>query len=250
MYRSSLSNRDRAGTFLLVVLVHVALAYVFLNMSGTLRVIEREVIPQLIDIELEAPIPPIVEVPLEEDAAPEEEGAASAENIRSTATPVVAPKPRIVLPVPPPIPVTETPNTGSDPTQGAADRPGPGTGAGGVGTGTGSGGSGSGTGGGGSGGIARGPQVERSLTGRDYPDAVWRRWPRGGQVFVAVRVHPDGRATNCRVDRSSGDPMIDAWTCRLVETTARFRPAVNDRGEPVTSWYGYIQRDTGRFDRR
>lgn len=250
MYRSSLSNRDRAGTFLLVVLVHVALAYVFLNMSGTLRVIEREVIPQLIDIDLEAPIPPIVEVPLEEDAAPEEEGAASAENIRSTATPVVAPKPRIVLPVPPPIPVTETPNTGSDPTQGAADRPGPGTGAGGVGTGTGSGGSGSGTGGGGRGIGTRPSMITPPLVRRDYPDEIARRWPRGGEVFVRFQVDVAGRPFNCNIDRSSGDRAIDQWTCSLVLSKFRFRPATNDRGQPIIGWFGYRQSDTGRMERR
>lgn len=245
MYRIDLNHRDRAGTVILVVLVHVALAYVFLNMSGTLRVIGREVIPQLIDLDLEEPVPPIVEVPLEEDAAPEEEGAASAENIRSTATPVVAPKPRIVLPVPPPIPVTETPNTGSDPTQGAADRPGPGTGAGGVGTGTGSGGSGSGTGGGGAGQGTRPVLITPTLEGRrDYPREVLRRWPRGGRAYVRFQVDVAGRPFNCNIDRSSGDPVVDQWTCSLVLSKLRFRPATDDRGRPIISWYGYIQAPT------
>ena len=60
-------------------------------------------------------------------------------------------------------------------------------------------------------------------------------------MFVAIRVQLDGRATNCRVDRSSGIAAIDAETCRLVETRLRFRPAVNGKGVPYVTWYGYVQ---------
>ena len=246
MYRSSLSSRDRAGSIVLVGLIHLGLAYAFLNVSGTMRIIEQEVIPQLIDLDLEEPVPPIVEVPLEEDSVPEEEGEASPENIRSTATPVVAPKPRIELPVPPPMPVTETPNIEADPTQGAADRLGPGTGAGGVGTGTGAGGSGSGSGGGGSGGVATRPvMITPTLDGRrDYPRDVLRRWPRGARIFVRFQVDVAGRPFNCSIDRSSGDRAVDQWTCSLVVSKLRFRPATDERGRPTISWFGYMQAPT------
>ena len=195
MYRSDLNTGDRAGTIALVALIHAGLAYAFLNISGTMRVLERELIPQLVDLDIiEPPPPPIVQVPLDKEKPKEKEGAASPENIKSTATPVVAPKPRIELPVPPPMPVTETPNTGSDPTQGAAPVRGPGTGAGGVGTGTGSGGSGSGSGGGGTGAGTRPVLITPTLEGRrDYPREVLRRWPRGGRVFVRFQVDVAGR---------------------------------------------------------
>lgn len=245
MYRSDLNTRDRAGSIALVVAIHAVLAYAFLNISGTMRVIEQQIVPQLVDLDLIPPPEPIVEVRPEEERAPEEEGAASPENIRSTATPVAAPKPRIELPVPPPMPVTETPNEGSDPTQGAAPVPGPGTGAGGVGTGTGAGGSGSGTGGGGTGQGTRPVLITPTLEGRrDYPREVLRRWPRGGRVFVRFQVSAEGRPFNCNIDRSSGDPMVDQWTCSLVLSKLRFRPATDDRGRPVASWYGYIQAPT------
>ncbi len=247
MYRSSLNSRDRAGSLVLVALIHLGLAYAFLNLSGTMRAIERQVVPQLIDLDLVEPEPPVVEVPLEEDAAPEEEGEASPENIRSTATPVAAPKPRIELPVPPPMPVTETPDTGSDPTQGAADRVGPGTGAGGVGTGTGAGGSGSGTGGGG--GAAVRAAVVRGITNRDYPDQIQRRWPRNGQIFVRLRIEPNGRPSQCDVMRGYGDRLADQWTCSLLMQRGQFRPATDARGQPVADWLGYVQRDLGRFER-
>ena len=241
MYRSDLNTGDRAGTIALVALIHVGLAYAFLNISGTIRAIEREIIPQLIDVSTVPPPPPVVEVPLDKEKPQKKEGAASAKNIESTATPVAAPKPRIVLPVPPPIPVTETPNTGADPTQGASDVVGPGTGAGGIGTGTGSGGAGSGTGGGGGGIGARPALVTPKLSGRDYPPEVLRRWPRGGRVFLRFQVDVAGRPFNCNVDRSSGDPGVDQWTCSLVLSKLRFRPATDDRGRPIIGWFGYVQ---------
>lgn len=250
MYEPRPSTRDRIATFSAVVLIHVTLAAVLINISPE----AREQLPQeVVEIfDVTEPPPPEEETVIEpipaarEDAPKEEEGAASPENIRSQATPVVAPRPPIALPIPPPIPVTQTPGTGSERTQGASDRPGPGTGAGGVGTGTGSGGSGSGTGGGGAGGIATPPVVVRGITNRDYPNEVSRYWPRGGAVFIAVRVLPNGRATDCKINRSIGIPAIDQWTCRLVEERAVFRPARDSSGRPVAAWFGYVQQESRR----
>jgi protein TonB len=242
MYRSDLNSRDRAGTLTLVALIHLGLAYAFLNLSGTMQVLQREVIPQLIDVEVEPPPPPVVDVALEKEQPKEKEGAASPENIKSTATPVVAPKPRIDLPVPPPMPVAEKPNTGSDPTQGAAPRPGPGTGAGGVGTGTGSGGSGSGTGGGGGGVAVRPVMITPTLDGRrDYPREVLRRWPRGARVLTKFQIDVAGRPFNCSIVQSSGDSAVDQWTCSLILSKIRFRPALDERNRPTITWFGYAQ---------
>ncbi len=251
MYQPQITRRDRAATIFLVVAIHVALAFALINLSPPLREQLPQEVVEIFDVTEPPPPPAIVEeLPRPEDTKPQrEEGAASAKNIESKATPVVAPKPPIILPIPQPIPVTKTPNTGSESTQGASNVVGPGTGAGGVGTGTGSGGSGSGTGGGGTGGIATRPSVVRGITNRDYPDEVARYWPRGGAVFIAVRVLPNGRATDCKINRSIGVPAIDQWTCKLVEERAMFRPATDASGRPVASWYGYIQREVGR-DRR
>jgi protein TonB len=249
MYEQRPSTRDRIATFSAVLLIHVTLAAVLINISPEAREQLPQEVIEIFDV-TERPPPPEEEVVQlqpepEQDAPREEEGAASAENIRSQATPVAAPRPPIQLPIPPPMPVSPTPRQGSDPTQGASDRPGPGTGAGGVGTGTGSGGSGSGTGGGGSGGQGTRPAlITPSLSRRDYPDEVSRFWPRSRDAFVAVavRVQLDGRGTDCKINKSSGVPAIDQWTCRLVETRLRFRPATDDRGRPVVAWYGYVQR--------
>lgn len=249
MYEPRPTTRDRVATFSGVLLIHGALFVALINLSPPIRDKLPEEVVEIFDVTEPPPPQEAVVEPIPaplEDAPKEEEGAASPENIRSRATPVVAPKPQIALPIPPPMPVTQTPNTGSERTQGASDVVGPGTGAGGVGTGTGSGGSGSGTGGGGSGGIATRPSVVRGITNRDYPDDVARYWPRGGAVFIAVRVLPNGRATDCKINRSIGIPAIDQWTCRLVEERAVFRPATDASGRPVAAWYGYIQREVGR----
>jgi protein TonB len=247
MYQQQLTRRDRAVTALAVVAIHVVLAFVLINVSPAARQQLPEEVVDLLSI-TEPPPPPVVELqPEDERAKPKrEEGEASAKNIESRATPVVQPKPRIPLPVPEPKPATTTPNSGDQNTQGASNMIGPGTGAGGQGTGTGSGGSGSGSGGGGTGGVpARMPVlITPTLTRRDFPEAVTAYWPRSREaiVAVAVRVQLDGRGTNCKINRSSGVPAIDQWTCRLVETRLRFRPATDRNGRPVVAWYGYVQR--------
>jgi protein TonB len=247
VYQPKPSPGDRAATIALVVAIHAGLAFALINLSGPVREALPQEVVEMFDVTDPPPPPPEVELTPEpqQEQPKREEGAASAKNIESKATPVVAPKPPISLPIPVPVPVTQTPGQGSDRTQGASNVVGPGTGAGGVGTGTGSGGSGSGTGGGGSGGQGTRPTlITPSLTRRDYPEAVANAWPRSRNAFVAlaVRVQLDGRATDCKINRSSGDPGIDQWTCRLVESRLRFRPATDDRGRPIVAWYGYVQR--------
>ena len=119
----------------------------------------------------------------------------------------------------------------------------PGTGAGGTGNGTGSGGSGNGTGGGG----ASGVKLIKGITTADYPREVTRGWPRGAAVFVRLRVQPDGRVSQCDVMRSFGNSSIDQWTCSLLQQKGRFKPATDDAGRPIAAWFGYVQRETGRY---
>lgn len=257
MQRSVLSWRDRTGALLAVLLVHGALALLLLNASGTVNIAEPlETAIRTFDVT--EPPPPITDQPpppppppsqTEEDApreAPREEGASAPPNLESQAARLDLPTPEVELPPARQVTASETPGQGTQATEGAAPVPGPGTGAGGVGTGTGSGGAGSGPGGGGgggSGGQGRRPTVIQSTTlaGRDYPREILRAWPSRNPVFVAVRVQLDGRATDCRVNRSSGNRIVDEWTCRLVEQQVRFRPALDDRGQPYVAWYGYVQ---------
>lgn len=246
MYTPRTTPAGRAATIALVALIHVGLLYAFLTLSTTGREIARQANLQIFDVTV--PPPPEPDPPVVQEAKPkpkDEEGAASAANIKSKATPVVAPKPRVSLPVPVPMPVAEKPSTGSDSTTGASDIRGTGTGSGGTGNGTGSGGSGSGTGGGGESGV----KLLRGITTRDYPKAVTRGWPAGGAVFVRVRIEPSGRVSQCDVMRSFGNAGIDQWTCSLLIQKGQFKPATNAAGKPIAAWFGYIQRETGRFER-
>jgi protein TonB len=247
VYQPKPSPRDRAATIAGVVAIHLGLAFALINLSGPVREVLPAEVVEIFDVTETPPPPPqmIEEIPAPREAEPEpEEREASPENIRSRATPVVAPKPPIQLPIPVPIPVTQTPGQGSERTQGASDRIGPGTGAGGVGTGTGGGGSGGG--GGGGGGQAAGVKLVRGITSRDYPPAIAQGWPRGGRVFVRVRVQPDGKVSQCDVMRSFGDPATDQWTCSLILSRGQFRPATDDNGRPIAAWFGYVQSDVSR----
>lgn len=245
MYAPNLGPRDRSGAIIAVAAIHAALLFALLNISGAIDLAPEQRDLQVFDVEEVEPPPPPVEEVVQEERAPEEEGEASPPNIESQATPVVAPEPEIVVPRPPPVTASPTPNQGAQPTQGAAPVPGPGTGAGGVGTGTGAGGSGSGTGGGGTGQATR-PSLVRGITNRDYPRTIQRRWPRGGAIFVRLRIEPSGRPSQCDVMRSYGDRIADQWTCSLIMERGVFRPATNERGEPISAWYGYIQQETRR----
>lgn len=249
MYRSDLNRRDRGGAIAAVVAIHAALLFLLLQASGQIDLTDPQNPMRVFDVTEEPPPPPpepIQPQQRQQDRPREAEGAASPENIRSQATPIVDPEPRIPLPLPVPMATTQTPSVGTEPTQGAADVPGPGTGAGGTGTGTGSGAGGTGTGGGGGGGVAVPPALLRGITNRDYPPEIQRRWPRGGRIFLRVRIEPNGRPSQCDVMRSYGDPVADQWTCRLVMDRAVFRPATNAQGQPVAAWYGYIQEETRR----
>lgn len=247
MYRSDLDTKDRGGAIFAAAAINAALLFALLQASGRIDVTQPESVIRLFDVTEEVPPPPEpLQQPEQERQRPKEaEGAASPENIRSQATPIVAPKPRIALPLPVPMATTQTPNQGAQPTQGAADRPGPGTGAGGIGTGTGSGGSGTGTGGGG-GGVAVPVSLVRGITGGDYPPAIRRGWPRGAVIFTRLRIEPNGRPSRCDVMRGFGNPTADQWTCSLIMERGIFRPARDARGNPVAAWFGYKQVDISR----
>lgn len=240
MYRPQLKTRDRTGALAGVIAIHALLGFALLNLSGRITVVEDGLtaVTDLIAIAPE-PEPPVVEIqPLE--AAPEEEGEASPPNIRSEASPVVAPKPEIALPVPPPVVASPTPAEGPDPTQGAAEVPGPGTGAGGTGTGTGAGGSGSGTGGGGLAAV-RTRLATPPLRGRDFPRSMLDEWPRGARIFMRFRVGADGQILQCIVDRGTGDPSFDSRVCAIAQARMRYRPALDREGRRVADWAAYGQ---------
>ena len=171
------------------------------------------------------------------------EAAAAPANIRSRAAPVVAaPNP---LATPPPIAAAPKPADGAQGQSGAALLAGPGSGAGGAGNGTGSGSGGNGDGDGGDGAELIGGRIKDS----DYP-----RGPRDahvqGTTQTAIAVAANGRATGCRILRSSGSAELDDTTCRLAVQRFRFRPARDRSGHAVADSVDYDQEWTlsGQWD--
>lgn len=243
MYRSDLDAKDKGGAIAAVLAIHAALLFALLHMSGRIDLADPESVMRVFDIsQVKPPPPPPPPQPRQQARPKEKEGGSAPPNIKSEATPVVAPKPQVVIPPVPQIATSETSRQGTAPTQGAAPIPGPGTGAGGIGTGTGSGAGGSGPGGGGDGGVAYPPRLlTPTLRGRDFDQGLLRSWPRGGDVFVGLRVEANGTVSECKIFRSSGFGQIDSEVCNLAHLRFRFRPALNRYGQPVASWFGYRQ---------
>jgi periplasmic protein TonB len=240
-YRTDIDARDRSGAIAAVVGIHVLLLMAFLHLSGKMPLPAPENPLSVIDIG-STPPPPAPPARRQQAKLKEKEGGSAPKNIRSEATPVMAPKPQIETPPVQPIVASETPREGTAPTQGASDVRAPGTGAGGTGAGTGSGAGGTGPGGGGDGGVANPPRLATPvLRGRDLPPYMLDEWPRGATVFLRLRVDARGFVGECFIDRGTGAPPIDSQICSIARDRLRFRPAMNRSGQAVAGWFGYAQ---------
>lgn len=83
------------------------------------------------------------------------------------------------------------------------------------------------------------PKNQRSWSARiqeDYPRRAAQEEIEG-TVGVRCTVTADGRATGCSVTASSGSDILDGAATKAVERYARFDPALNDEGTPISaSW--------------
>jgi len=224
-YRGTADRPDKAKAIVAVAAVHVALAAIILtglNVRTVSQVVERL---QTFDIVEPPPPPPNPPPPKPKPEQAKREAGAPAK--KAEATPVVAPQPKI--PAPSPIPAAKIAGTGSASTSGAGTS----------GTGTGAGGSGNGPGGGGTGGFTPAQKITK-IPNEEYRRLVAISGMDRGTVGVAIKVTPDGVATNCRVVRSSGSPVADSLMCQLTEQYVRFRPARDPYGRPVAqdiTWF-------------
>jgi periplasmic protein TonB len=221
-YYRGTEREDRAKALGGVLLVHVALGAVILSGLNVETVRQAVETLKTFDIE-EPPPPPPAPPPPQQQAqrAKEEEGAAGK---KAEPSPIVVPKPKIVVPAKPPVAAAPVAGTGSATTSGAAN----------YGTGPGAGGSGTGRGGGGTGDFS-GYTPARMLN--KIPDREYRRISGGripfGSATITFRVNPDGRMSNCRIVRSSGDPSVDSIVCEAATRHLRFRPARDPNGRAV-----------------
>ncbi|WP_375289129.1 energy transducer TonB [Qipengyuania sp.] len=217
-----------------IVIAHVVAFYGLIRIFAPDAVagIERTVLSTF-SVTVTAPPPP----PPPENQPEPDEGAAGDPGREAVPQPVTAPSPKI--PIKPEKPLPRASSTGSANTSGATQS-GEGTGAAGNGSGT-----GSGRGGGGQGGLAVTKPVKIAgdiNSASDFPVPPGGRQARfGTAVTVAMTVRTDGRASNCRVLRPSGDPVADHIVCRLAVERFRFRPATDSAGNPVPATYGWRQ---------
>jgi protein TonB len=224
-YTGTASRPDRAKAIAADVAVHAALAAALLTGLNVSTV--RETFERMTTIDIREPPPPPPAKPPPAQPKPQAKKPTGAPAPRAEPSPVVAPKPR--LPVLSPIPAAKIAGAGSASSSGAGTS----------GTGTGAGGSGYGPGGGGTGGFTPAQKITK------VPDTEYRRLVSAsgmdrGSVGVSIRVTPDGRATNCRIVRSSGSPVADSLMCQLTEEYVRFRPALDAQGRPIAqdvTWY-------------
>ena len=234
---STTRERPNPWVILVIVLMHLAVFYFLVRGLAPTAVasVEQSVVSAF-TVTVSAPEEPPEPV---SEAQPQPEGAEGDPGREAVPQPVTAPSPRISTQYDEPMPRASS--TGEADTSGATDA-GEGTGASGTGLGTGSGLGGGGQGGGGA---ATQPEIISGQlnSASDFPIPPGGREARiGTSVIVRVTVLPDGRATDCRVYRSSSFPETDAAVCKLVVERLRFRPAIDASGEPVPAPFYYRQR--------
>lgn len=230
-------NKDRIKSIIGVAVFHALVGYAFITGLGFEVATEVSEQLKMFDVTEELPPPPVELPPAEVEQSDKQqtkdpEGAAAPPNLKDTPTQIVAPPPEVKLPIPPPIRAAPAAGQGNAEAAGAAQIPGPGTGAGGVGNGLGSGLFGSGTGGGGGGRPIRAQHIRGGIYDRDYPRRVFEAGI-GGTVYLRFVVAPNGRVSECRVTRSSGNRELDATTCNLIQRRFRYRPARDAGGNPI-----------------
>lgn len=243
MYTGDLTTRDRAAPVLAVIAVHAALGFMLLGMSGHLTPSAVEQALKIFDVR-EVPPPPEIPPPTpkpDKRTAPAaaKPKAAAPPAKKATATPIVLPPPKLVIPVPTPIAVAPKPGQGTAASQGAATA---GTGSGASGVGNGTGGGGNGSGGDGDGGIATRPHPRfRPLDPRGFPRALVEPLPNGARVLIIFTVQVSGRISDCTVRESSGSPPLDAMMCQVAINRFRYDPARRADGTPVVAKAAYLQ---------
>lgn len=74
--------------------------------------------------------------------------------------------------------------------------------------------------------------VMRLFSTDDYPMEAIRREEQGTVTYRAT-VGIDGRVSACAITSSSGSIYLDAATCNIIQRRARFRPALDQHGQPI-----------------
>ena len=79
------------------------------------------------------------------------------------------------------------------------------------------------------------------VTTADYPKDAFSHGDEGSVGF-RVEVTPNGRVANCTITQSSGSGLLDSTTCSLIQSRARFLPALDQNGHSVAGTYRNLVR--------
>ena len=232
---SESGHRPSLPVLAAIIVLHIVLFYALIQAFAP-DLVSRALGERTTTFDVDTPqqtAPPDPPAPAEEEAGDEGDPGE-----RASARPIAAPQSPIPLPDRQPAP--RAASTGNENRSGAASA-GDGTGASGSGDGTGAGGDGQGAGGGD---IASQPTLTRSISNVSaFPIPPGGRQARvGKRTLVMLDVSAQGRVTGCRVTRSSGFPATDAKVCELAYEQIRFKPALDDAGNPVPSRFHYQQK--------
>ena len=216
-YASQQQAGNKTVSIAIVVLVHVAIGY--LLVTGLAINAVKDVVERVTTVNVEEPPPP--PPPPDEPPPPEQQP-----DVTSPPPPVTPPQQLNLAPNPPPVETRQDipppARTETRPSALPSAPPGPPPAPKGPSK-------------------ARGvqPKNQRSWSARiqeDYPRRAAQEEIEG-TVGVRCTVTTEGRATGCSVVSSSGSDILDGAATKAVERYARFDPALNDDGVPITaSW--------------
>ena len=214
-YADQQMSGNRVIAIIIVGLIHVALGYALI--TGLAYEAATKVLERVTTVDIEEPPPPPPEdepppppEPQPETAPPPPVAPPPPMNIATTPPPIrtqqtIPPPAPPAIRIPPPAPI-------APPAPPPAPPPPPSQ--------------------------ARGasPENQGRWAGQiqaDYPSAAYRREEQG-TVTMRITVGPNGRVQSCSVTGGSGSSSLDDAACRGMQRYARYRPALNAAGDPIS----------------
>ncbi|QZD90708.1 TonB family protein [Qipengyuania aurantiaca] len=211
-YADQQMSGNRVVAIIIVALIHIALGYLLI--TGLAVDAVKNVVERVTTIDVDEPPPP---EPEDEPPPP------PPEDIPQTVPPPVAPPPPIniartpppvqvtpnipppsppAIRIPPPAPPAPAPAPPAPPSQARGASPD---------------------------GIGR---WAARIQG-DYPSSALRREEQG-TVTMRITIGANGRVEACAVTGSSGSSALDQAACRGMQRYARYNPALNAAGDPIS----------------
>jgi protein TonB len=205
--RRNQMSTNRTAAIVIVALIHIALGYALVTGLAYNVIKATAEKMKTFDVEDEPPPPPEEPPPPPEQNTPPPPQVVAPPPIVRTNT--VAP-PVISVPVAPPPVITQRPAPPAPPAPPPPPRVSQAA-------------------------RARGNLVALFSTD-DYPQSAIRNEEQG-TTAVKLTIGPDGRVSDCAITASSGSSSLDNATCNILRRRARFTPAKDQAGNPISDSY-------------